>query len=236
MNGLLAMVESFLDHMTNPQYGTEVNEEYSLRFNLILAADPGFAVSLAGLALDPEDTDSLPTCAWPWYLEWRTERAGPPSVDFLDALFEATDDPGVRLAVLQSALSDDGEPQQDEDGEPRRDGDGEPRPDDSPAPPTEPRPDSELAERGIIQSRWLRARRARLAAAPGEAGALADTVEIATYLLQLGDIPNLRALLDRGPEALRATVGRQLATAGLDPETEARWRSELGLASPTGTS
>lgn len=219
MNGLLAMMEGFLDRMTNPQYGTEVNEEYSLRFNLAVAGDPQFAVTLAGLTLDPEDADSLPMCAWPWYLEWRTERAAPPSAEFLDALFEATDDPGVRLAVLQSALTDESESEQAGGNGGR-----------SPMPPARQQLGSEPGEGGRIRSRWLRTRRIRLAGAPGEAGALADAAEIAGYLLQLGDVQNLRALLDQAPEALRAEVGRQLAAANLDPETETRWRTDLGLA------
>jgi hypothetical protein len=222
MNGMLAIVEGFLDRMTNPQYGTEVNEEYSLRFNLAIAGDAEFAATFAGLALDPEDTDSLPMCAWPWYLEWRAERAGPPSAQFLDALFEATDDPGVRLAVLQSALTDEGGPPQDEAGE----GASAVSPALSEAGRLSPGPE----ERDRIRSRWLRTRRTRLAGAPGEAGALADAAEIAGYLLQLGDVQNLRALLDRAPETLRAEVGRQLTAANLDRETEARWRTDLGLS------
>ena len=74
MNGLLAIAAAFLDLMTNPQHGIEVNEEYSLRFHQALIDDPEFANSFATLALSAEDVESLPICAWPWYLQWRAGR------------------------------------------------------------------------------------------------------------------------------------------------------------------
>jgi hypothetical protein len=232
MNGFLALAEGFLDRMTNPQYGTEVNEEYSLRFHQVLAEDPGFAASFAGLALDPEDIDSLPICAWPWYLQWRAERAQPPSAEFLDALFEATDDPGVRLAVLQSAFSGDSPSRQDGDNDTRPYGDGQPAPGDPAATSPEARWNPELEERESIRSPWLSSQLTRLTGDRIDSNALPEVVDIATYLLQLGDTANLRALLSRpwaGREALRRAIEGQLAEANLDPETEADWRSQLGL-------
>lgn len=236
MNGFLALAEGFLDRMTNPQYGTEVNEEYSLRFHQVLAEDPEFAVSFASLPLDPEDIDSLPICAWPWYLQWRAERSEPPSAEFLDALFEATDDPGVRLAVLQSALSDHSHSRQDGANDTRPYGNGQPAPDDSAATSPEARWSSELEEREAIRSLWLSNRLTRLTGEPIDSSTFPEVVDIATYLLQLGDTANLRAFLSRpwvGQEALRQTVEGQLAEANLDPETAARWRSQLGLDPPT---
>jgi len=104
MNGLLAIAAAFLDLMTNPQHGIEVNEEYSLRFHQALIDDPEFANSFATLALSAEDVESLPICAWPWYLQWRAGNGSPPSRDFLDALFDYTDDPAIRLSVVRSAV------------------------------------------------------------------------------------------------------------------------------------
>lgn len=233
MNGLLALAEGFLDRMTNPQYGTEVNEEYSLRFHQALAEDPEFAVSFASLPLDPEDIDSLPICAWPWYLQWRAERSEPPSTEFLDALFEATDDPGVRLAVLQSALSDGSHSRQDGADDTRPYGNGQPPPDDSAATSPQTRWSSEPEEREVIRSLWLSNQLTRLTGDPSDSSTLSEVVDVATYLLQLGDIANLRALLSRswvGREDLGRAVEGQLGEANLDPETEARWRSQLGLA------
>jgi hypothetical protein len=249
MNGLLGIAESFLDRMTNPQYGAEVNDEYSLRFHQLLLEDLAFADSFARLALDPEDVGSLPICAWPWYLQWRAERAPPPSADFLDALFDSTDDPAVQMTVLQSALSDrDPETPSAQAARVRRDEeDGSPAsssgPDGSPA--SSSGPDGTVAryvperdEPAAIQSPWLRARVTRLTGGLDLARSRTSAGEIATYLLQLGDpasLANLANLLDvqwAGRESLLDAIAGKLADADLDPETLARWRSQLGLARP----
>jgi hypothetical protein len=245
VNGLLAMVESFVDRMTNPLYGPAVNEEYSQRFNQALAEDPEFAVEFANLALDPEDVGSLSACAWPWYLDWRRlEDAPPPASDFLDALFAATDDPAIRLAVMQSGLServtdaaapDNTAPDNTAPGAGAAGNVASERSDyqrDRPFPgfdrEAEERPDA-------IPSRWLRSRVTALTRAFEPAGTLPDAIEVAMYLLQLGDpasLASLRAMLSTrwpGRADLANAIGRQLAEAGLDPETAASWRRELGL-------
>jgi hypothetical protein len=251
---MLAIAAGFLERMTNPHYGIEVNEEYSFRLHEALTEDPEFARSFATLALDRDDVETLPVCAWPWYLEWRENNGSPPAADFLDALFEYTDDPAVRLSVVRSAVfrdypasapgqepsarsggdgeefSGDGQPGEPGpgpgDGE-RRIGSGDVLPDRAIGGQERPRP---------VQSPWLRARTARLADA-GDRG-WADASEIATYLLQLGDpesIDSLRALIDQrwpGREDLIATIQRHLAEANLDPLRERNWRQDLGIIAP----
>jgi hypothetical protein len=225
MNGLLAIAECFLDRMTNPRYETAINDEYSLRFDQILAGDREFADNFARLALEPEDIDSLPTCAWPWYLQWRIGRASPPTVAFLDALFEATDDPAIRLSVLLSALSD---------------GDPESQAADHPVGSEDWRDRLLTEQLAAIPSRWLRMRLSRMVSGtesetngPGD---VPGVIELGTFLLQLGDgasLQILQALLgihwDGRPRLVEAIQG-YLTDAGLDPETEATWRSQLGLA------
>jgi hypothetical protein len=220
VNGLLAIAESFIDRMTNPRYGPAVNEEYAMRFTELLNGDPGFATELANLSLDPEDIDSLPACAWPWYLEWRRlEGAPPPTADFFEVLFAATDDPAIRLAVVQSALSERAADSSQDDF-----------PDAALAPLSDPGLGSE--ERGAIRSSWLRSQATRLTRAGDPAQTLPDAIELATYLLQIGDSDSLASLLSLpwpGQEALITAIARQLADANLDPETAAAWRSRLGL-------
>jgi hypothetical protein len=223
VNGLLAIAESFIDRMTNPRYGPAANEEYALRFTEVLNGDPGFAAELANLSLDPEDIDSLPACAWPWYLEWRRlEDAPPPPANFLDVLFAATDDPAIRLAVVQSALSErvaDSSPDNFPDAAPDRVSEFS----------------ASTEERGAIRSRWLRSQAARLTHAGEPAQTLPDAIELATYLLQIGDSDSLASLLSLpwpGRAALLDAIGGQLADANLEPETAAAWRSRLGLDRP----
>lgn len=227
MNGLLAIAEAFLERMTNPLYGNEVNDQYTLRFNQLLAEDRQFASSFASMPLGPEDVDSLPVCAWPWYLQWRMERAAPPSADFLDALYESTEDPAVRLTVTQSALSE--RPAAPDAGDDATDGAEQ-------APERFGERDTALSResaprsraRPQIQSRWLRTRVNRLARDhdPARAG---EADEFAVYLLQLGDpdsLTALRRLVDERPE-LRETLAGYLADAGLDPGDAASWDSGL---------
>ena len=238
MNGLLAIAESFLERMTNPQYGNAVNDQYSLRFNQLLGEDREFAESFARLDLAPEDVGSLPTCAWPWYLQWRTERRAPLSPEFLDALFDSTDDPAVRMAVIQSAFSDN-----DREAPGGRHADFDPAED---APTGDFRESGahlqdrpEWAQSTIIQNGWLRIRVARLTSDTHVDRRRAEIGEIATYLLQLGDaesLADLRGLLDnpRTRESIIAAIAEHLVDAGLDPQTEARWRAQLGLPEELG--
>lgn len=234
MNGLLAVAEAFLDRMTNPQYGNEVNDQYSMRFNQLLTEDREFADSFASLTLGPEDVSSVPTCAWPWYLQWRVERAGPPAADFLDALYDSTEDPAIRLAIVQSALSDRSDLAADRPEGEHGDGDGAAYvPLGDPDVATRPlgQSISEQRERPAIESRWLRTRAARLAFGRDRARAAAEADEIVTYLLQIGDsasLSSLRSLIRERPD-LRDTLARHLADAGFDPEAAARWRAQNRL-------
>jgi hypothetical protein len=233
VNGLLAIAETFLDRMTNLQYGNEINDQYSLRFNQLLLEDREFADSFANLALGPEDISSLPICAWPWYLQWRTERAMPPSPEFLDALFDSTEDPAVRLAVMQSALSDNPDRAP---AEPDADGAGDDAHFSSSESGSVPSPAGSFVpgrrDQPVIRSRWLRSRAARLTRGSRPASTFMEADEIVTYLLQLGDPASLRALrslIDERPD-LREALATHFVDAGLDPESAARWWSERGLS------
>lgn len=242
MNALLAIAESFLDRMTNPWFGSDVNEEYLMRFNQLLTEDPRFADQLANLVLEPEDIGSLPICAWPWYLQWRTERADPPSQDFLDALFEATDDPAVHMAVVMSAISDSG-PGQEEESEYRPEIDTRPADSDVDLPGIGYRrlalPDDfetpGPSAAAPIQSRWLRSRATRLSFQSDSERSLSGAIEIAAQLLQISDAESVASLRDllsipwAGQRELRESVTRQLLDADLDLETMAQWRGQLGL-------
>jgi hypothetical protein len=257
MNGLLAIAEGFVEKMTNPQHGSEVNDEYSLRFNHMLASDPAFANAFASLALSPEDVDSLPSCAWPWYLQWRTQHAPPPARDFLDALFDSTDDPAVRMSVMISTLSgsdrDDPDPP---DAEPSAPGGPDPGPPgyDPEAAQLSHRDDLEEAgdapaaaevalrdssdrttptQRPRLESGWLGSRVAQLTSGPARTRALGETTEFAMYLLQLGDPEAVRELLELqwpGQADLREAVRALLDDAGLDRRTLDDWHSRLRLA------
>jgi hypothetical protein len=250
VNGLLAIAAGFLERMTNPQYGVEVNEEYSFRLHEALDEDPGFARSFATLALDPDDVETLPECAWPWYLQWREDNGAPLAPEFLDALFEYTDDPAVRLSVVRSAVfrnypvstqgaEPGGSAAYDEEEEAAAEESGFRFGDQAPT------AGYDFPDRAIgsgqerprpPRSPWLRMRTSRITDAHDRGRA--DASEIAAYLLQLGDpesLASLRALIgQRGPgrEELVATVQRYITEANLDPETAAEWRRELGITAP----
>jgi hypothetical protein len=242
MNGLLAVAAAFLERMTNPQYGPDVNEEYSFRLHEALAEDPEFARSFATLDLAPDDVESLPACAWPWYLQWREGHGTPPSAGFLDALFDYTDDPAVRLSVVDSAVF------QDYPGAPPA---GR-SPDDDASPPEAGDPDVPTRALRPVQERrtaagsdrepfrplhspWVSGRTTRLAGLSDPARSRADASEMASYLLQLGDpvsLESLRELIGRpwaGRESLILAVRQHIREANLDPEAAAALGRELGL-------
>jgi hypothetical protein len=238
VNGLLAIAAGFLERMTNPQYGLEVNEEYSFRLHEALEQDPEFARSFATLALDPDDVETLPVCAWPWYLEWRENNGAPPAADFLDALFEYTDEPAVRLSVVRSAVFRDypvSTPDREESTRPASSGD-EFHADEQPDEPGTRAAEQRRDRPRPVESPWLRARTARLTDA-GERGR-ADASEIATYLLQIGDpesIESLQTLMGQswpGRENFVTAIQRHIADANLDTESAAAWRQQLGIATP----
>jgi hypothetical protein len=56
MNGLLAVAAAFLERMTNPQYGPDVNEEYSFRLHEALAEDSDLSLVIS---LVPEISPGL---------------------------------------------------------------------------------------------------------------------------------------------------------------------------------
>jgi hypothetical protein len=241
MNALLGIAADFLERIADPAYGKESNEGYSLRFATLLDSDPNFARQLANVDVKAEDLTSLSLAGWLWYLRWR----GPlseqlPSSEFLDALYDATAEPIVRLRVVDAVVSH---------------------------PATRPSTTvaQETADRGQGLARlpdgWLRRRmeslvRRERGAHDDDAANVDDDAanvdddaanvdddaanvnaawELAVYLLELGDdvsVTALRALLDepwRGNQVLTARVNQLLDRPGLNSAVVEQWRNQLGL-------
>ena len=219
MNGLLGLAADFLDRVANPAHGPAVNEAYGHRLEELLEGDDHLASTLMNLDLEHGDVGTLSVDGWMWYLPWRARRARLPSDEFLDALYDRTPEPIVRLRILASVVS---------------------HPDiietirvDHRA---QPIPISEL------RPSWLQ-HRLQLAVArfdrhgndhqvdvdPGAA------LELALYLLQLGDQVSIEALRSLIAEpsasqlAIAEVVGQTLLAAELDEDTLGEWRSHLGL-------
>jgi hypothetical protein len=107
MNTLLAITADFFEHLTNPAFGRETNDDYDFKFHVLMHNDAEAAQQLATAPLGRDDVGSMSTAAWLWYLTWREsvtdERT---SSDFLDALYDETANPILRLRIVEIGIRD----------------------------------------------------------------------------------------------------------------------------------
>jgi hypothetical protein len=102
MNALLAIAADFFEHLTDPAFGREANDNYSLKFHVLMDNDSEAARQLATVALGRDDVGSMSAAAWLWYLAWRKSLTGEqPSSEFLDALYAETVNPILRLRLVE---------------------------------------------------------------------------------------------------------------------------------------
>jgi hypothetical protein len=217
MNALIGMISDFLARLSDPAFGREVNEAYNLRLGILLDSDESLAPQLANAGLGPEDLSSLPLVSWLWYLRWREHRGGElPGDAFLDALYDATAEPIVRIRVVDTVVTHFRRATAAQElGAPER--------------------------RGLpgLPENWLRHRMQSIVVERGEPEADAARAEaaweLAAYLLQLGDdfsLMTLGALLFEqwsGRPYLIAQVEAVMNRPGLDPGAVNRLRERLGL-------
>jgi hypothetical protein len=69
MSEILTLASDFIERMTNPAYGTAVNEEYSLRFAELLWRERLYGV-LADEAKQLTDSNTFGSHGWLWLLNW----------------------------------------------------------------------------------------------------------------------------------------------------------------------
>jgi hypothetical protein len=102
MSGLLGIAADFFEHLTDPAFGREANDYYSLKFQVLMGNDAEAARQLATAPLNSDDVGSMSAAAWLWYLGWRESLADePPSSEFLDALYAETANPILRLRIVE---------------------------------------------------------------------------------------------------------------------------------------
>lgn len=102
MNALLAIAADFFEHLTDPAFGREANDDYSLKFQVLMDNDAEAARQLATAPLGRDDVESMSAAAWLWYLAWRESLTGEqPSGEFLDALYAETANPILRLRIVE---------------------------------------------------------------------------------------------------------------------------------------
>jgi hypothetical protein len=106
MNALIGMISDFLENLSDPALGKDVNEAYNMRLGLLLDSDDNLSAQLANTDLSPEDVPSLSLVSWLWYLRWREHHGGRlPDDAFLDGLYDATVEPIVRLRVVDAVVA-----------------------------------------------------------------------------------------------------------------------------------
>jgi hypothetical protein len=228
MNGILGIAAEFLDRVGNPAHGVEVNEAYAQRLGQLVRSDRDTLGSLLATTLEPDDLDTLSMDAWMWYLDWRSSTAPLPDDSFLTALYQrAATEPAVRLNILRLVTS---------------------------APAVRERFQRELPGPplpiGEFPVPWLR--ELMRSAVRGEdlagqalpeqdpSARVNSALELATYLLQLGDEVSqqtLRSLLAQpwpGQQQLAGLVRGMLAGAGLEDDLLQSWQNRLGILGERG--
>ena len=221
MNPLIGMIADFMENLSDPALGRGVNESYNLRLGTLLDGSGAFSEELANADLSAEDISSMGMSSWLWYLNWRQLNAGRiPGDSFLDALYDSTEEPIVRLTIIEFAVA-------------RSRGDSDEI-------AAEPSPATDVS--GMPRS-WLRHRMESIVGPDRRSdqsleSRTAEAWEIAALLLQLGDetsLTTLRTLFAERWEGRTFLIGlaeRFLSQAGLDPEETSRLRQRLGLPSP----
>jgi hypothetical protein len=102
MNTLLAITADFFENLTNPAFGRETNDSYDFKFHVLMQNDAETAQRLATASLNRDDVGSMSAAAWLWYLAWRESITDElPSGDFLDALYDETANPILRLRIVE---------------------------------------------------------------------------------------------------------------------------------------
>lgn len=228
MKGFLGLASDFIERMSNPAFGTQVNESYGLRLAQLLAHDKEMASAMTGMNdLQDWDVSLLTTDGWLWLLGWMKSHGTRPPDAFLHSLFDSTNYLPVRLRVVEAVTATAGL-------ERFRDRHRESPPD------IREFPESWLRTRMVravgpqeLERRRERDGEPRFLGPENVDLAVAESVELATLLLQVGNETALltaRSLLAhrwKGSERLRTHITQLFS--GLDEETRSKWYFELGL-------
>ena len=222
MKGILGLAAAFIDRMQNHVYGPTENEAYSARFAELIGRDEDLHRLLSSSDLGSQDVDLLSTAGWLWFLKWlRDEEMPMPKGGFMDTLYDHVRDPVARLEVLDTVISE-------------------------PALVREFRTfeDRSVTLEGLPRF-WLRDRLLEIVQGRDERESsneqfpprLAQTIEIASFLLQSGNVvalTTLRALMTHPWQyqgALQGIIDERLRISTGDEQDWAQWRNRLGLDS-----
>lgn len=102
MSSLLQIAAEFIDRMTNPVYGAQINDEYAQRFAALL--DDDFEQSLRREVKTLDSTSALTPHGWTWLLDWA--RTNDTSIDdqVLLRLCEEWESTAFKAAAIESAV------------------------------------------------------------------------------------------------------------------------------------
>lgn len=227
MKGFLGLASDFIEKMANPAFGVQINESYSLRLAQLLADDKEASMALTHMSdLDGQDLNLLTTDGWLWLLGWMKSHGNRPPDNFLHSLFDTTNYLALRLRVVETVTATVNREAMERWRETRFD--------------VYEFPESWLRTRmrRAVAVRMPEDRRERgddawLPEQTSVVTAVAESFELATLLLQVGDetaIMAARSLLAHrwiGAESLQSNIIRLFG--GLDEETRREWLSMLGL-------
>lgn len=104
MNRKLILTADFLDRLANSQFGVAINDGQAFLLATIEAGQSlGDEIDMTTLTVD--DIDRLSSSGWLWLLENIKTNGHPPSIAFVDALFDSSTDPIFRLRIADAVLT-----------------------------------------------------------------------------------------------------------------------------------
>lgn len=99
MSEILTLARDYIEHMANPVYGLSVNEDYSIRFAVLLRSDE-FEGRLRQEIRELTTEDTLTSYGWIWLLSWARSRRIDLPENLLVDLFGEWSSVFVRSSVL----------------------------------------------------------------------------------------------------------------------------------------
>jgi len=103
MSEILVLARDYLERMANPIYGASTNEDYAIRFAMLMRSE-GFEERLNKEISEIADRTTLTSHGWHWVLGWAKSRRLDLSEDLLVELFEEWSSVFLRADIIDLAI------------------------------------------------------------------------------------------------------------------------------------
>src|SRR5689334_11279548 len=103
MSTVLALARDFIERVSNPVFGTAVNEEYGFRLAALLESE-GFERQLNEEIARLDDSGTFTSYGWLWLMGWARAKNVRMRPELLQRLFEQSSSVFVRTMILEIAV------------------------------------------------------------------------------------------------------------------------------------